>query len=55
MPGNWLVTVNKKTGSASTEYVVDDDEAWQRSIDLEKRDPHIFATVVRRIAAPGQD
>ncbi|GAT02566.1 uncharacterized protein RMCFA_2678 [Mycolicibacterium fortuitum subsp. acetamidolyticum] len=45
MPGYWVVMVNKVTGSASTEYVVDSDEAWQRSIDVEKQDPRVFATV----------
>lgn len=52
MPGYWLVTVNKETGSASTEYVVDSDEAWQRSIDVEKQYPHVFATVAPCIGTP---
>ena len=50
--GHWLVMVDKETGSASTEFVSDADEAWQRSIDLEKANPRIFTAVSTRAKRP---
>lgn len=51
--GNWLVTVDRETGAATTELVASSDDAWQRSIDIERANPRMFATVVRRIAREG--
>ena len=50
MLGNWLVTIDRETGTATTEFVESADEAWQRSLDLENANPKLFSTVIRRVA-----
>jgi hypothetical protein len=44
----WVVTVNRQTGEATTDLWDDDDTAWQRSLDVERENPLLFSTVVRR-------
>jgi hypothetical protein len=44
----WVVTVNRQTGEATTDLWDDDDTAWQRSLDIERENPLLFSTVVRR-------
>lgn len=40
----WVIVVNRETGRATSEFVSDKDEAWQRSLDLEA--PETYTTVV---------
>jgi hypothetical protein len=44
--GYWVVSVDRETGRATTEFVADSDEAWQHSIDIET--PAVYTTVVAR-------
>lgn len=52
--GYWVVRINRETGDATTEPLIDDkDDAYQRSLDLET--PATATTVVpRRIASQGE-
>jgi hypothetical protein len=44
----WVVTVNRQTGEAATDLWDDDDTVWQRLPDVERENPLLFSTVVRR-------
>jgi hypothetical protein len=44
--GYWVVSVDRESGRATTEFVADSDEAWQHSIDIET--PAVYTTVVQR-------
>jgi hypothetical protein len=40
--------VNRQTGEATTDLWDDDDTAWQRCTEIERENPLLFSTVVRR-------
>lgn len=51
--GYWVISVDRETGQATSELVMDADAAWQRSIDIET--PANYTTVVpRRISSTRQ-
>lgn len=48
--GYWVICINRETGEASTEPLIDDkDKAYQRSLDLETAET--ATTVVARRTA----
>lgn len=52
--GYWVVRINRDTGEASTEPLIDDrDEAYQRSLDLETTET-ATTVVPRRTASRGE-
>lgn len=52
--GYWVVRINRETGEASTEPLIDDrDAAYQRSLDLETVET-ATTVVPRRTAARGE-
>lgn len=44
--GYWVISVDRETGHATSELIMNADEAWQRSIDSET--PATYTTVVPR-------
>lgn len=51
--GYWVVRINRATGEATTEPLIDDrDEAYQLSLDLET--PETATTVVPRRTPKGE-
>ncbi|MEW2484266.1 hypothetical protein AB0876_32240 [Mycobacterium sp. NPDC049093] len=50
--GFWVVSISRATGEASSQFVLDRDEAYQRSLDIETAET--ATTVVARREAPRQ-
>lgn len=45
-----MISVDRETGQATSELIMDSDEAWQHSIDIET--PATYTTVVPRRISP---
>lgn len=50
--GFWVVSISRETGEACSQFVVDRDEAYQRSLDIETTET--ATTVVARRAPRSQ-
>ena len=50
--GFWVVSVNRATGEASSQFILNRDEAYQHSLDIETVET--ATTVVARREAPRQ-
>lgn len=48
--GYWVVSVDRESDDATSQFVADADEAWQLSIDI--ADPATYTTVVGRRITP---